>query len=467
MTDELMFRTVRYAPPPFTGLRSRDGLLCAGDLLFEGEPQLQRDVHALRVIEVVRALRVATGPRAAALRSEIRTLAVECPRVVGESFDVRWLTGLTALEGLRVYSFTGIIGAGALAELPLLRHAELFASRQEEPSADRYDRDRHLARGILDLEGIARSRSLEVLHFRGGGLGDLRALSGLATLRRLAVHEHQPLSTTGLEDLPLESLELALPEEGNDLTALTTLRALRSLSFSGRLSATAARVIARCRVPILSLSGTEDDADPALVTALPDAEELRLKLPSLDRYSQTSRLSVTSLEVGSVDDAALRLLARAPRLRTLDITWLTATDLAPIADLPKLCALGFVYARQLRSLDRVPTAVFLGYRSPTDVPIELVLKDSPLASIRQLGHLRGVEHLDLSGCTQLTSLWGLEGMDELRSIDLRGCSRLVDMSSLEALPALRKVLADKQGPLEPFPPSLWSRVDWSNRRKRR
>ncbi|MFP2924807.1 hypothetical protein ACLESO_06240 [Pyxidicoccus sp. 3LG] len=441
-------------------------MLLTGELRFEDEPQLQRDVHALRVIEVVRALRVATGPRAAALRSEIRSLTVECPRVVGESFDVRWLTGLTALEGLRVYSFTGIIGAGALSELPLLRHAELFVSNQAEPSADRYDWDRHLARGIRDLEGIARSRSLEFLHLLGGGLGDLRALAGATTLRRLAVQENQPLSTTGLEDLPLESLKLALPEEGNDLTALTTLRALRSLSFSGRLSATAASVIARCRVPILSLSGTEDDADPALVTALPDAEELRLRLHTLDRYSQASRLPMTSLEVSSVDDAALRLLARAPRLRTLDIRWLTATDLAPIADLPELCALGFAYARHLRSLDRVPTAVFLGDRRPPDDSNELVLKNSPLASIRQLGHLRGVEHLDLSGCTELTSLWGLEGMDALRSIDLRGCSGLVDMSSLEVLPALRTVLADKRGPIEPFPPSLWSRVDWSNRRKR-
>jgi hypothetical protein len=32
-------------------------------------------------------------------------------------------------------------------------------------------------------------------------------------------------------------------------------------------------------------------------------------------------------------------------------------------------------------------------------------------------------------------------------------------TSTEALPALRTVFADKQGPLEPFPPSLWERVE--------
>ncbi|RKH55404.1 leucine-rich repeat domain-containing protein [Corallococcus llansteffanensis] len=194
---------------------------------------------------------------------------------------------------------------------------------------------------------------------------------------------------------------------------------------------------------MLNLSDVEDDPDPAVFAALPDAEELHLQLPTLDRYSQGSRLPMTALTVGYVDDAALRLLARAPRLRTLDIKRLAATDLAPIADHPELCALGFDTALRLRSLDQVPTAVFLGDRNPPRRPNELVLTNNPLASIRQLVHLRGVEHLDLSGCTELTSLGGLEGMD-----------------------ALRTVLADKQGPLELFPPSLWSRVDWSKRRMR-
>ncbi|MCP3100170.1 hypothetical protein LZ198_14945 [Myxococcus sp. K15C18031901] len=403
-----------------------------------------------RTIEVLRRFRDANGPRAAELRKQIRSLGVGTWPRLGGPFDVRWLTGLTELERVGVFSHTGIVGASALSELPALRHASLFARGRNS---------------IRDLDGISRSRSLESLQLSFGGLGDLRALSGLETLRKLVVYESQPLSMRGLEGLPIEELELWLCTTNNDLSALPELRSLRSLSLRERISVTDAKVIARCRIPILRmpLLGSTPELEP--ISALPDTEELELVAYSLDATSaRAGRLPMTSLELRCVDEEGLRHLEHAPRLRTLRIHALAATDLAPIADLPELRGLRFNVARNLRSLDRVPSATFLDDPRVPDGPNRLVLQSAPLTSIRQLGNLRGVEHLDLRNCTELTSLWGLEGMNELRSIDLRECPGLVDMTSLEALPALRAVIVNHRGPTEPFPSSIWPRVVRDNLR---
>ncbi|RKH41030.1 hypothetical protein D7Y23_33695 [Corallococcus sp. AB050B] len=451
-SDEALFATVRYDPAPNRNVL--EGAHAApGQLRFEGDEGdswQDTDVREQQTIEVLRRLRDANGPRAAGLRKQIRSLGVGTWPRLGGPFDVRWLTGLTELERVAVYSHTGIVGASALSELPALRHASLFA---------------FMTNSIRDLDGISRSRSLESLQLSFGGLGDLRALSGLETLRKLVVHEGPPLSLRGLEDLPIEELELWLCDENNDLSALPALRSLRSLSLRKQISVTEAKVIARCRIPILRLPllGSTPDLEP--ISALPDTEELELVAWSLDATStRAGRLPMTSLELQFLDEEGLRHLSHAPRLRTLRIRALAATSLAPIADLPELRGLRFEITRKLRSLDRVPSAAFLDDPRVPDGPNRLVLKDAPLTSIRQLGNLRGVEHLDLRNCTELTSLRGLEGMNELRSIDLRECPGLVDMTSLEALPALRAVMVNHRGPAGPFPSSIWPRVVRANLR---
>ncbi|MCA9635815.1 MAG: hypothetical protein KC420_07255, partial [Myxococcales bacterium] len=88
----------------------------------------------------------------------------------------------------------------------------------------------------------------------------------------------------------------------------------------------------------------------------------------------------------------------------------------------------------------------------------LVLKDAPLRSIRGLGSLRGVDHLDLRGCRELVSLAGVEGLVEVRTIDLRGCTALSDLSALAALPELVAVLTNHEGPPGAFPPEVADRV---------
>ncbi|NPC71061.1 hypothetical protein HPP05_15020 [Corallococcus exiguus] len=450
-SDEALFATVRYDPAPNS--RVIEGAHAApGQLRFEGDEDdswQDVDVREQQTIEVLRRLRDANGPRAAELRKQIRSLGVGTLPRLGGPFDVRWLTGLTELERVGVYSHTGIVGASALSELPALRHASLFA---------------FMKNSIRDLDGISRSRSLESLQLSFGGLGDLRALSGLETLRKLVVYESEPLSIRGLEDLPIEELELWL-WKNNDLSALPALRSLRSLSLREQISVTEAKVIARCRIPILRLPllGSTPDLEP--ISALPDTEELELVAWSLDATStRAGRLPMTSLKLQFLDEEGLRHLAHAPRLRTLRIRALAATNLDAIADLPELRGLRFDITRKLRSLDRVPSAAFLDDPRVPDGPNRLVLKGAPLTSIRQLGNLRGVEHLDLRNCTELTSLRGLEGMNALRSIDLRECPGLVDMTSLEALPALRAVLVNHRGPTGPVPSSIRPRVVRANLR---
>ncbi|NPD23474.1 hypothetical protein [Corallococcus exiguus] len=450
-SDEALFATVRYDPAPNS--RVIEGAHAApGQLRFEGDEDdswQDVDVREQQTIEVLRRLRDANGPRAAELRKQIRSLGVGTLPRLGGPFDVRWLTGLTELERVGVYSHTGIVGASALSELPALRHASLFA---------------FMKNSIRDLDGISRSRSLESLQLSFGGLGDLRALSGLETLRKLIVYESEPLSIRGLEDLPIEELELWL-WKNNDLSALPALRSLRSLSLREQISVTEAKVIARCRIPILRLPllGSTPDLEP--ISALPDTEELELVAWSLDATStRAGRLPMTSLKLQFLDEEGLRHLAHAPRLRTLRIRALAATNLDAIADLPELRGLRFDITRKLRSLDRVPSAAFLDDPRVPDGPNRLVLKGAPLTSIRQLGNLRGVEHLDLRNCTELTSLRGLEGMNALRSIDLRECPGLVDMTSLEALPALRAVLVNHRGPTGPVPSSIRPRVVRANLR---
>ncbi|NMO17081.1 hypothetical protein HPC49_11495 [Pyxidicoccus fallax] len=447
-SEEELFATVRYELEVDPALSSWDPGI-TGQLRFtDTDPSVNWTMLDQRLLEVLRRLRTSDGPHAAALRNEVRSLVLNTHRL-GGPLDLSCLTGLTALERVCVHSHTGITGVSALGELPALRSATLVA---------------HENRSIQGLEGISRSQSLEFLKFSYGRLGDLRGLSGLRTLRRLYIYDTEPISLTGIEELPLEEVELCTFHNEWDLTALASLRALRLLDYQGPLSLNVARALAKCRVPRLVLPQFTAETDPAAIAALPDAEELEMRLQKLGTAPVDGRLPVTALSVPSLDDAELRQLARAPRLRSLYVRVLKATNLDPLADLAELQELRFDSARKLRTLDRVPNAVFIEDRRLPGAPNRLLLRDTPLTSIRQLGRLRGVDHLDLRGCTGLTSLWGLEGMDSLRSIDLRGCSGLVDMSSLAALPGLRAIIANDQGPIEPFPLSVYPRVFRSNLR---
>jgi hypothetical protein len=283
-------------------------------------------------------------------------------------------------------------------------------------------------------------------------------LAGLGTLRRLSIREDTPISLSGIEDLPIEELRLCLPTHGCDLTALFSLRALRRVEFAGTLTDELAAVLAKCGTPVLYLASYHATLDSAAVAALAGDEEPRLQVRREGMPGGNEWHSATTITASYLDDVALRMLAGASRLRSLRVHYLGATDLAPLVDLPSLQEFRFDIARELRSLDRVPSVRFLEDPRTPDGPNRLVLKNAPITSIRQIGNLRGVEHLDLRGCTQLTSLWGLEGMDSLRSIDLRECPGLLDMSSLEALPALRAVMVNHRGPLEPVPLSVWPKV---------
>ncbi|MFP2923945.1 hypothetical protein ACLESO_01760 [Pyxidicoccus sp. 3LG] len=451
-SDEALFAGIRYDPAP----SDRFGRWipdAAGHLRFEDEARLRlhMDERERRLVEVLRRLRVATGPHASALRREVRSLSiVTLPRLEGP-FDVSWLTGLTALEQVFIISNTGIVNASALAELPSLRHATLYA----------YSRNR-----ICDLDGIARSRSLESLDLYFGSTDHLRALSGLRTLRRLRIIESQAYSLSGIEDLPIEELELDIGRPGTqvDLAALASLRSLRSLTARGELTLASAKAIAKSQASVLRFPYPPSEVDPAAIAALPDADEVSLSAHALARTDWTGRLPLTSLWVNYLDDATLRQLTNAPRLRTLRIIQLEAVDLAPLADLPMLRGLRFNSARELRSLDRVPQVTFLEDPRTPEGPNRLVLTNAPLVSLKQIGHLRGVEHLDLRGCTALTSLSGVEGMHALRTIDLRECPGPLDMSALEALPSLRAVMVNHRGPPGPFPPGIQERVVRSNLR---
>src|SRR5262249_4474392 len=155
---------------------------------------------------------------------------------------------------------------------------------------------------IEGLAGIARCPRLESLDLWWGSVGDLGALRGLATLRRLSLHESAPFSLAGLEDLALEELDLWLPSAPCELGARTTRPGLRSMTVRGPLSArnVAAIVIARPRQ--IGLGGWELP-DTSILAGLPDTGELSLTAATL---SGSERLPLTSLEVGWLGEDGLR-----------------------------------------------------------------------------------------------------------------------------------------------------------------
>lgn len=442
VSDQELFAGVRYDPAPVE-LFGTPVAEAAGTLRFAGDAAMGVDEREARTIELLRRLRAAKGPRADALRGEVRRLVVATWPRLGGPLDLGWLTGLPALERLVAYSSTGIVGARSLAGLPALRHATLYA----------YGDNR-----IRDLDGIAQSRTLKALDLWWGSLGDLSALSGPWPLRRLSVHENRAFSMNGIEDLPIEEIDVDLPHEECDVSALAALRSLRSLTVRGPLSEETAAAIAACRAGTVAISSSRAPTPPAMAR-LPPGAELSLSLTSLDASGWTGQLppASLSLSVAYLDAAGLGLLARAPGLHTLRVLHLDAPDLAPLADHPSLSGLRFGAAK-LRSLDRVPRARLLGEPRDPGGPNRLVLKGAPLASIREIGHLRGVDHLDLRGCADLVSLSGVEGLHELGSIDLRECTSLRDLSALEALPGLGAVLVNHRGPPGPFPEAVRAKV---------
>src|SRR5689334_8575346 len=126
MADDALFARVRYDP-------AKVALLgdvipdAAGSLRFEGDARMDTDEREARTIEVLRRLAVARGPRADALREEVRHLVLATWPRLGGPLDLGILAGLSRLERLVAYSNTGIVGARSLAALPALRHATLYA----------------------------------------------------------------------------------------------------------------------------------------------------------------------------------------------------------------------------------------------------------------------------------------------------------------------------------------------------
>lgn len=415
-----------YDPAPVTWLPAELG--AAG--LLRARPSGDPAADRRAALDALPWLARSPDPRAAALRREVRSLAVVTSVKEPAGFDLRDLAGLDALERLVVQTHAGgVRGLSALRELPALRELTLYACGRNR---------------IDDLAELPALPGLRTLRLWWGSVGDLRPLRGLAGLRALSVRENAPLSLRGIERLAIEELDLWLPRAPCDLGAIESLPALRALSLAGLERASQLAPLRHAPIGSLSLRG---DVSLDVFARLPLAEEVRLEAPWLDLAAPApASLPLTSLDVGRLGAQGLRALARAPRLRALRVHRLDAPDLAPLAGHPSLRALSFRRAPLLRSLDDVPACEFSRPLRAPEGPVRMTLAGSPLASVRGLHRLRGVGHLDLRHCASLRSLEGLAGMPDLRTVDLRGLPRDADLRALAGVPTLRAVMLNHLSP---------------------
>jgi hypothetical protein len=149
----------------------------------------------------------------------------------------------------------------------------------------------------------------------------------------------------------------------------------------------------------LRVTGDSAAWDPRALAAIPGGVKVELETYALaPAILAMQRLPATSVAVSRLDDDDVRALGRAPAIRTLRVRRLDATSLAPLAEHPSLVELRFDVAANLAALDRVPRARFLARTDAADTLNRLVLCRAPITSIRGIGRLAGIEHLDLRGC---------------------------------------------------------------------
>jgi hypothetical protein len=338
----------------------------------------------------------APGARATALRQQITHLTIDARSI--PHCDLSDYAGLVALERV---SFDGESAAiGSLGALPKLRELKVNARRISElgaipsaPSLEHLDLSGRLEDGIAALAG-SRVTSAHILDH---DLGDLTALRKLPNLVELSL---AAADYSGLDGARIE--RLTIWNGDRELSHLGSLPELRELTLSGGIRGLTAAPKLR------KLIARKLDGAPAL----PELVELWADL----------------------DDQDVRLFGGFPKLEEVG-GWLWMSSWSGFARLPSLRRITASHVSKLESTAGVPAGVEIATGREQ---LSFNESRSSLVSVRDLGGVRGFRHLSLYGCSNLTSLDGLQG-SQITSLDLTGCTALTDVSALADVPGLRAI----------------------------
>lgn len=289
-----------------------------------------------------------------------------------EAIDLSPLRGLRALRSLDVDECQ-LRDCSTLCQMPGLRHLAL-------------------PRGVTERElakisaAVAR---LQSLHLREStGLGDLRCLGNLRSLRSLKIGpEVEAESLVFLESLEsLESLWLHVSEELRDYRPLGSLAQLKHLH----------------------LWRAYNLADLKAFGALAELQTLKFSAPT---------------------PCDLAPIAGLKKLTYLDLTWTGTVDTGPLRELTNLISLRV-------NCDKIEWG-WQGH--PESVLAHIALRAKHPVDLSNLASQPHVESLDLSSCRAVGDLEPLARMPNLAALKLPECPASADLSSLAGARRLRSL----------------------------
>lgn len=375
---------------------SLEGILLEADEAPDASwSELLASLPSLRSVRVVlpwRAFRAALA-RVASL-PRLTSLTLEC---VGDTPDTDGLAALSAARSLTrlVVSRPTAWGAAtrALSALPAL--SALTVDRPSSMTAD----------ALAALPSLAGLRALDLVDIPSLTALSYAPLGAMRGLDSLGLHGKVPPTVAPIvaELRALRALDIGWSSlEGKALAVLTSLTAVERLGIantkaSGSVLAAvmASMPLRQVTAPFVKVSGW------------------------LNALSQAGAIESLDLAHSDVSDAALRRLAKAPRLHTLSLEQcqkVTGAGLAALAKSPSLRSLRISYAPGI-----APSALASLAQSRLDaVHIHgMPVGDDGLASLTKIPTLRALGLAYAQGITD-DGLRSLTTASRLRDLDLQG-----------------------------------------------
>ena len=416
--------------------------------------------------------------------------------------DLTPLAALPSLRRLRILGAPLLVDLAPLARLPELEDLHVCAPtlRELAPLAGLP----HLLRLLLEVDegvdiSVLRSMTrLEELSLHE--CGDLSALTGLASLKKLVVGgghiepDLEPLrALVGLRRLGLHALkrdpidvvrslrslvaldlsQIAVPVSMSALAELTELEELEVI-LGPVTDLAPLRFLTKLRV--LNLAATHIRAWPPL-RDLPRLEELKVTQTSLPGLAGVEHgLALRKLEAGPSDARAFSDLSPLAGLSRLEELSLESLDhLVDLSPLRALTGLRVLHLADCAARDLAPLAALISLE-------DLSLPGTPVEDLAPLAGLQELRFIRLARCDALQSIRPLAACPRLEFIDCDDCDALRGPRSLEQLravpadrppakrfpsggpPAIRPGVVstfDARAHLPKRPPEGWSLPEWS------